>query len=774
MKLLLLIASPSLKTRITATTLIIFVVSIWSLAYYTSRLLRDDMERQVGTQQFATVSLLAGYINDELSDRLRALERTAGRITPAVLKDPLGVQADLEDRPTLVSLFNAGVYVTDASGNAIASLPVAVGRVGVNYMDRDHVATALEEGTSAISKPLLGKQLNAPVIGMAVPIRDDGANVIGALVGVIDLSMPNFLDRFSTTRYGETGGYILADVRNRVFVTATDKSYILKPFSPPGANPLFDRYIQGFEGSGRVVDTRGLEVLSSSKQIPVAQWLLVARMPAAEAFAPIRAMQWRMAMAAAFLTLVAGGLVWWTLRRQLAPMSEAAKALAAFANSSQPPQPLPIARHDEVGRLVAGFNRVLTLLSEREERLRESEARYRSLFNNAEVAMFRTRLDGSEVLDCNQRFLELVERTREEVIGSPSDVLWEDPSRRDVMVAQLKAEGRVSNFEYNMLNRKGEVRHCITSLRLFPEESLLEGSILDVTERKIAEDEIRQLNAELEQRVRRRTADLEAANRSLIVAKSQADAASQAKSAFVANMSHELRTPMTGVMGIIDLVQRRATDPKQIDWLNKARIAAQHLLSVINDVLDLSKIESDRVTLEQKDFSLAQVINEALHMQDAAALIKGLQLSREIDTSVPDRLCGDVMRLKQILINFVGNAVKFSEQGQITIRALAAARDQQSVLLRIEVSDQGIGISPEHQELLFQPFTQADDSMSRKYGGTGLGLVISRRLAVLMGGDAGVESTLGVGSTFWFTARLIARDADPVAAEPPARDSRQA
>jgi CheY-like chemotaxis protein len=240
---------------------------------------------------------------------------------------------------------------------------------------------------------------------------------------------------------------------------------------------------------------------------------------------------------------------------------------------------------------------------------------------------------------------------------------------------------------------------------------------------------------------------------------------------FLANMSHELRTPMNGVMGMIDLVLMRATDPKQIDWLKKSKGSAKHLLDVINDVLDISKIESDRMTLEKKDFSLSQAIDNVISMQGAAAIVKRLKLSREIDPSLPDLLCGDALRVKQILINFTGNAIKFSERGQIKVCAHAIEKTDTSVLLRIEVTDQGIGISPEQQERLFHAFMQADDSMTRKYGGTGLGLIISKRLALLMGGDAGVESTLGVGSTFWFTARMAVKEVPAVEADPTAISS---
>jgi PAS domain S-box-containing protein len=451
----MILARHSLKTRITLTTLIIFVIGIWSLTYYISRFLREDMERQVGVQQFSTVTFIASYIDEEIFDRLRALEKIAGLLSPAILRDRSALQTYVESRPVLTGLFSAGVFVTDVDGTSIASVPASLGRLGVNYLDRDHVATALHEGKPAISKPGIGKILHKPVFGMAVPIRDDHGNVRGALVGSVDLSVPNFLDRIANSRYGMTGGYVLADIRNKLFVTATDKTFVLRSFPAPGVNPLFDRYIQGYEGSGSVVDSRGVAVLSAAKQIPTAGWLLIARIPTDEAFAPIQAMQQRMLAAALFMTVVIGSLIWWMLSQQLAPMGAAAKALAPPLDPNHPAQPLPIARPDEIGALVGAFNRTLSTLNDREAGLRQSELRFRSLFNNAEVAMFSSRLDGSETLDCNNKFLEIVGRTREEVIGSPSAILWEDPQRRQEMIRLLETAGQVTDFEFNMLNRGG-------------------------------------------------------------------------------------------------------------------------------------------------------------------------------------------------------------------------------------------------------------------------------------------------------------------------------
>jgi PAS domain S-box-containing protein len=246
----------------------------------------------------------------------------------------------------------------------------------------------------------------------------------------------------------------------------------------------------------------------------------------------------------------------------------------------------------------------------------------------------------------------------------------------------------------------------------------------------------------------------------LIQARDTAEAGNRAKSIFLANMSHELRTPMNGVMGMIDLALRRIVDPKQLEWLSKSKDSLQRMLTVVNDIIDFSKLEAERLPLAEHDFSLKQLIDDAMAMQELAAEAKNLDLRCEMAAALPERLSGDAFRLRQILLNLLGNACKFSDRGTITVRASSMEQDETSVLLRIEVEDQGIGISSEQQALLFQAFTQADGSMTRKYGGSGLGLIISKRLAQLMGGDVGMQSQEGHGSTFWFTARLN-KSADP-------------
>ena len=352
----------SLKTRVTLFSLVIFALSLWSLAYYASKMLRTDLEQLLSDQQLSTVALVAANINQELKERMTALERIAGDFDESELTSPAKMQDNLERRTILPMLFNAGYYVTDAAGTTTASFPVEAGRIGINYRFRNHVAAALGEGKSAISTVDIGKALQIPVFSLAVPIRDAQGKVVGSLVGVINLSSGNFLDKIASNPYGRTGGYLFVDRQQRMIVTGTDKSRIMEALPPLGASPEIDSFLAGREGSAIFRNPKGVEVLVSAKSIPVANWYVAATLPTAEAFAPIHDMQQRMLLATILLTLIAGGLTWWMLRRQLAPLAAAAAALGARPGRGLVPEPLPVTRQDEIGQLIGGFNSLLDAL----------------------------------------------------------------------------------------------------------------------------------------------------------------------------------------------------------------------------------------------------------------------------------------------------------------------------------------------------------------------------------------------------------------------------
>jgi signal transduction histidine kinase/ActR/RegA family two-component response regulator len=259
---------------------------------------------------------------------------------------------------------------------------------------------------------------------------------------------------------------------------------------------------------------------------------------------------------------------------------------------------------------------------------------------------------------------------------------------------------------------------------------------------------------------------LQEQNEALDHARAQAEAATRVKSDFLANMSHEIRTPMNAIIGLTHLLKKDAQTPQQADRLDKIDVAAAHRLTILNDILDLSRIEAGKLTLEEIDFSLADLFEQVRSLLDAAVRAKGLTLVTDRD-SVPLWLRGDPTRLRQALLNYAGNAVKFTLRGTIALNARLLEARGERVLLRFEVRDSGIGIAAETLPELFCAFQQADSSTTRKFGGTGLGLAVVRRLAGLMGGEAGAESTPGVGSLFWFTAWLVRGRAAPVAAALP-------
>lgn len=484
----------SLKTRVTLFTLAIFLVGIWSLALYSSRMLRDDLERQLSEQQFATVSLVAADINRELALRLKVLASIAAGISPAMMNDAAALQARLVQQPVLEILFNDGVLAINRDGTAIAEMPRSANRIGIDYRDRDSLIETLTEGKSTIGRPVMGKNPLLPVIDMAVPIRDTQGRTIGALAGVINLGAPNFLNQITDSSYGKTGGAFLITPQNRMIVAAYDKSRVMEVLPAPGINAWIDRFMQGFEGSAVVVNPHGLEVLVSVKQVPAAGWYASVILPTPEAFASIHVLQQRMLIAALFLSLLAGGLTWWMLRRELSPLIAAAKVLATQSRSGQPPEALPIVRQDEIGDLIGGFNRLLEILGQREAALKESELRLRTIIENEPECIKIVDAQG-RLKQMNPAGLAMIEadsldqvagRSMLSVIAPEYRAAFEDMHRRVLA-------GESVQMLFEVLGLKGGRRWLEThAVPMLDKGEVVQLAVTrDVTERKRAEAALR-------------------------------------------------------------------------------------------------------------------------------------------------------------------------------------------------------------------------------------------------------------------------------------------
>jgi PAS domain S-box-containing protein len=429
-----------------------------------------------------------------------------------------------------------------------------------------------------------------------------------------------------------------------------------------------------------------------------------------------------------------------------------------------------------IKRLEANERKLVSIVEERTRALSESERQFRQLAENIREILWMIDAETGRFLYVSPAFHELWGVPPKHLLANPE--VWvegvhpEDRERARSAKARQQ-QGELVECEYRISNKDGDIRWVWD--RAFPvyiDQGRLErvvGVVEDVTDRKAAEEVLRRSHDELEGRVRERTDQLVKVNEALLAenherkraeallknAKEAAEAANKAKGEFLANMSHEIRTPMNGIIGMTSLALATNLDQEQSEYLEVVRASASSLLKLLNDILDFAKIDARKLALESAPFSPRQCLKQTLQTLGYKAVEKGLRLFSSVEQDVPEVVVGDPYRLKQVLINLVGNAIKFTSAGEVDIQLKVESLSNSTVRLLFSVRDTGIGIPKQLHQAIFQAFSQADGSSTRKYGGTGLGLTISAQLVELMNGKIWVESEPSSGSTFFFTGEFL-------------------
>ncbi len=447
---------------------------------------------------------------------------------------------------------------------------------------------------------------------------------------------------------------------------------------------------------------------------------------------------------------------------------EAEEIFTAMFRGERDSCPLPLARKD--GGLVPVETRVwfgqwngvecLFGICKNLSTELEAQQRFERLFRNNPALMAVSSLSDRRFSDVNDAFLNTLGYCRDDVIGKTSEDmdLFVRPEQQAVVAEALLGQGRITDFEMQIRRKDGAILDGLFSGDVISSQGrqYFLTVMIDITARKRAEEALQETNLQLQQ------------------ATARAELANTAKGEFLANMSHEIRTPMNGVIGMIGLLLDTELDEEQRRYAETVHDSGEILLALLNDILDFSKIEAGKLQLETLDFELRAMLEDFAALLALRAHDKGLEFICAAAPEVPACLRGDPGRLRQILTNLAGNAVKFTRHGEVAVRAGLVSETDAEAVLRFSIRDTGIGIPAEKQRLLFQKFSQADASTTRQFGGTGLGLAISKQLAERMGGEIGVNSEAGQGSEFWFTVRLGKPPAGAQTASLPNADMRGA
>jgi signal transduction histidine kinase/CheY-like chemotaxis protein/HPt (histidine-containing phosphotransfer) domain-containing protein len=797
----------SLRTKLTLAVLLLSLGCIWMLTYLVTDRLQDEFAAVLANQQLASATYAASEIEQRVHDRFDKLEDAAAKITPLLLTDPGKLHALLAESGELQSLFGIAIMVISRDGDPIVRYPDHLAQAGNSPRDLEYFLDVMTTGSPSIGKPRIGKVTNRPGVAFAVPIRGASGKIIGVLAGFSSLSDPSLFGQIQRANVGEAGYMVVGDARFHLIVAISDpKRTVLQPFPKPGVNVMLDRVVAGYTGSGVTMNSLGREILSSSSHVAGTPWFVQVVLPTEVAFAPSRAIAGRAYVIALGVSLVIGLMVWLLVLRLFKPLASATTLIRRMADGEEPVHLLPIAKRDEVGDLLNTCNIFYMQRLEADAEKRRLNRALR-LLSDCSVAVVRAK-DEPELMDATCRLIvesggylmawigspeqdadksvrvvaragqaagyldgiriswdgdrEIgrgptgtairtgITQVNQNSLSSPLMEPWREPMLRVGFKSSVALALKTSAQQFGALTLYSAEADAFTKneVRLLDE---LATNVAFGIQALRARRELDHYQQHLETLVAERTAETEALNVELAARAREAESATQAKTIFLANMSHEIRTPLHVIIGLGHLLRRDAEAPIQRQRLEDLCASSDHLLAIINNILDLSKIESNEMIVDHTDFRLDTVVRDVARMIAGQARDKGLTLTVDVAPELRRlELNGDPLHLGQVLINLCNNAVKFTDSGTIRFQVVVKAESATGVALHFRVEDSGVGIAEADQARLFQPFTQVDSSSTRKRGGTGLGLAISQRMVALMGSTIKLESRLGSGSIFSF------------------------
>jgi PAS domain S-box-containing protein len=761
----------SLRFKNTAAAALVAVTVVVAMTLAGMSFMRQTLVQTVTGNQEAILRLMADDLDQKLRDRLDGLAGVARSLDVRRLDDAAYLQDFLASRYELQKSFTGGTAVIGLDGLALADYPQAPGRRGRYFGDREYFRRAVATGQPFIDTPIMGRALQRPVLVMSAPVKDADGKAKAIMTGIIDLTNKDFVGLFGESGHLGQMEVFLISMSDERFIVAPDPGRVMTRL-PGLGNEIADRLRAGFTGSIILTSTQGVEKLISVVRIPATGWVLELATPTAIAFEPVQALRKSLLLAGfaiALVALLSIGVASWRFSARLA---SSVRRLDAMTSGHDVQRRLPEAGETELRSLIASFNRLIEHIEAQDIELRDSESQLRTLVEISPLPMIiATAPPEGRSLLFNRRFTEAFGYAVADIPGlkewwptlfPDADYRAQVEARWQAAMHELAASGQTSlaePFLAEITGKDGARRLVEINLALQPKQRLIVFN--DITERQARADALARDKVRLEEMVTERT-------RALSDAKQAAELANMAKSMFLANMSHEIRTPMNAILGAAHLMGKGGLNDKQKVQLERIHGAGDHLLHVIDDILDLTKIEAGKLTLESADIAVDELMARVASIVAPKASEKGLALVMDGER-LPYRVIGDPTRLTQALLNYAINAVKFTERGSVTIRCRLVEAVDDRVMLRLEVEDTGIGIAPEALGRLFLPFEQADNSTTREFGGTGLGLIITKRLAELMGGTCGVSSTPGRGSLFWFTVWLgkgVSRPAEAPSGDP--------